>query len=119
MLNRKCARLCGTPPPTVSTTVQGRQERMRYGSTKSPEAIIKMRYSAMVIDVQRESPDKTSHNVDVNSMDDLAKLAERYNVMILHEVRNHKHVYYVHADGSTYRFSIGKDTDNFPGEMPK
>lgn len=92
---------------------------IQSSTTKSPEAIIKMRYSAMVIDVQRESPDKTSHNVDVNSMDDLAKLAERYNVMILHEVRNHKHVYYVHADGSTYRFSIGKDTDNFPGEMPK
>ena len=76
--------------------------------SKSPQTIAQMKYNVMVIDIQNGGVDEASRIVDVNSMDDLAKLAERYNAMILHETRQDEHVYFVRADGTTYRFSSGK-----------
>jgi hypothetical protein len=75
--------------------------------SKSPQAVAQMKYNVMVIDIQSGGVDEASRIVDVNSMDDLAKLAERYNAMILHETRKDEHVYFVRADGTTYRFSSG------------
>ena len=74
-------------------------------TSKSPQAIAQLKYSVMVVDIQSGGVDKASRIVDVNSIEDLAKLAERYNAMILHETRNDEHVYFVRADGTTYRFS--------------
>jgi signal peptidase I len=76
--------------------------------SKSPQTIAQMKYNVMVVDIQSEGVDEASRIVDVNSIDDLAKLAERYNAMILHETRKDEHVYFVRADGTTYRFSSGK-----------
>lgn len=67
-----------------------------------------MKYNIVVVDIQSGGADEASRIVDVNSMDDLAKLAERYNAVILHETRTNEHVYFVRADGTTYRFSLGK-----------
>jgi len=77
-------------------------------TSKSPQAIAQMKYNVMVIDVQNTGAAKASQIVDVNSMDDLAKLAERFNAVILHETRKDGHVYIVHAEGTTYRFSSGQ-----------
>lgn len=74
--------------------------------SKSPQANIQMKYAAIFIDIQSGGVDESSRVVDVNSIDDLAKLAERYNAMILHETRKDTHVYFVRADGTTYRYSV-------------
>jgi signal peptidase I len=76
--------------------------------SKSPQAVAQMKYNVVVVDIQSGGVDEVSRIVNVNSMDDLAKLAERYNAMILHETRTNEHVYFVRADGTTYRFSLGK-----------
>lgn len=76
--------------------------------SKSPQAVVQMKYNIVVVDIQSGGADEASRIVDVNSMDDLAKLAERYNAVILHETRTNEHVYFVRADGTTYRFSLGK-----------
>jgi hypothetical protein len=39
-------------------------------------------------------------------MEALAKLAERFNTMILHEKQDHLHTYYVQAGSTTYRFTM-------------
>jgi hypothetical protein len=44
--------------------------------------------------------------VDVSSIDDLGKLAERFNTMILHAQTDNVHVYFVQGDGTLYRFVI-------------
>lgn len=86
---------------------------------KSPQAVIQMKYPAMFIDIQSGGVDESVRVVEVNSIDDLAKLAERYNAMILHETRINRHVYFVRADGATYRFSAGKDSEGLHGEVSK
>ncbi len=95
------------------------EKYIQSSTSKSPEAIIQIKYSALVVDIQNEDLKETSRAVIVNSIDDLAKLAERYNAMILHETRNEEHIYYVHADGTTYRFSTGKNMVPPTEEMPK
>ena len=44
--------------------------------------------------------------IDVTSMDDLAKLAERQGTMILHMTINFLHYYLVQNNGTTYRYVI-------------
>jgi hypothetical protein len=39
-------------------------------------------------------------------MEALAKLAERFNTMILHGIENNLHTYYVQSGGTTYRFVL-------------
>ena len=52
----------------------------------------------------------TTSTVDVTTIDNLAKLAERHGTMILHMSRNFLHYYLVQANNITYRYviSIGK-----------
>ena len=42
--------------------------------------------------------------IEVTTIEDLAKLAERQNSMILHMNRDFLHYYFVQSDGATYRF---------------
>jgi hypothetical protein len=42
--------------------------------------------------------------IDVESIDDLARLAERAGVMVLHEAKGTTHQYFVQDGPSTYRY---------------
>ncbi|HET7143872.1 MAG TPA: hypothetical protein VFI68_07645, partial [Anaerolineales bacterium] len=84
----------------------------------SPQAIAQMKYSTMLVDIQNGGLDENSRIVDVNSLGDLAKIAERFNAMILHETREDEHIYFVRADGATYRFSTGRNSGGSAGEKP-
>lgn len=64
---------------------------------------VSMKYASLLVEIKSGSLKKSSQLIDVTSIDSLAKLAERYNVMILHEVQGHMHFYYVQGDGVTYR----------------
>jgi hypothetical protein len=48
--------------------------------------------------------------VEVTAIEDLAKLAERFNTVILHERRGVSHAYYVRGEGTAYRFVIADRT---------
>jgi signal peptidase I len=92
---------------------------------QSEDALIRLRYGSILVDVYEKSLEPTSTIIDVTSMDDLAKLAERQGTMVLHMVINFLHYYLVQNNGTTYRYvvSTGKkgiiENDLDPNEMPK
>ena len=64
---------------------------------------IEARLGAMLVSVRSD----VAHGervIDVESIDDLAKLAERAGVMVLHEARGTAHLYFVQDGPSTYRY---------------
>ena len=73
-------------------------------SKQDPEAYNRLRYGALVIDVQAQALERLFNLIDVASLEDLAKLAEHQNSMILHVARANVHTYFVQSDGSSYRF---------------
>ncbi len=72
----------------------------------SQEAAIRMRYGALLVNVYERGLESLASVIDVTSIDDLARLAERHGAMILHMTRNSLHYYFVQHDGVTYRFII-------------
>ena len=93
-------------------------------ASQSEDALIRLRYSSMLVNVYEKNLERTSTIIDVASIDDLAKLAERQGAMILHMVINFLHYYLVQNNGTTYRYvvSTGKkgiiENDSVPDEMP-
>ncbi|HKI53750.1 MAG TPA: signal peptidase I [Anaerolineales bacterium] len=73
-------------------------------SDRDPVRFIRTRYGSMLIDIQHADTIDSSTPIDVSSIDDLGKLAERFNAMILHAEFGHSHAYYVQGEGTTYRF---------------
>jgi predicted P-loop ATPase/GTPase len=67
-------------------------------------ALISMKYSSLIVDVYDRGVETISPVIDITSMDDLAKIAERQNSMILHMARNQTHYYLVQNNGTTYRY---------------
>lgn len=67
---------------------------------------IRIKFGAMLVDVQKTKLGSSKSLIEVSSIEDLAKLAERHNTMILHETQVNLHIYYVQADTSIYRFVL-------------
>jgi len=83
--------------------------RLQNLSKSNQERFIRMRYDSLVIDVQDATAISASNVIDVTSIDHLAKLAERFNTMILHEINENGHTYFVKGEEITYRFMINAD----------
>ena len=66
----------------------------------------------MMIDMQNTDGFDSSAAVDVSSIEDLGKLAERFNVLILHTANGNSHAYYVQGEGTTYRFVLTVETES-------
>ena len=84
--------------------------KLQRFSRSDQEAFIRMKYGNALIDIQ---PAASLHNaapIEVTSMDDLAKLAERFHTMILHERRSGSHAYYVQTEGMAYWFVMADGT---------
>src|SRR5215216_2415403 len=77
---------------------------------QSQEALIRLKYSGLLVNVYERNLAPASTLVDVTNIDELAKLAERHNTVILHMALNFIHYYMVQSNGLTYRyvFSAGK-----------
>ena len=71
-----------------------------------PESAVHMRYGSMMVHIQNAGLSEISLIIDVQSIDDLAKLAERFNTVLLHENNGGKHSYLVNTEGAIYRFVI-------------
>ncbi len=82
-----------------------------FRTTKeSQEALIRLRYGGLLVNVYERNLEPASMLIDVTTIDELAKLAERHNTVILHMTLNFLHYYLVQCNGLTYRyvFSAGK-----------
>lgn len=84
-------------------------------SRRSEESIIRLKYSNLLIGVYEQGLASLSPVIDVTSIDDLARLAERQNAMIMHLTHEDVHYYLVQVEGKTYRYMTGQDRTAIPG----
>lgn len=90
-----------------------------YGTAHaSQEALIRLKYGALLMDVYESTLESTATSIDVASIDDLARLAERQSTMILHMTRNFLHYYLVQGSGVTYRYVISTRKKGVPAVEP-
>jgi signal peptidase I len=86
---------------------------------QNQEALIHLKYGTLLVDIYDGAYEPAPPIIDVTSIDNLAKLAERHNTMILHIPRDFLHDYIVQGINVTYRFSISTRTNNsVPARMP-
>ena len=71
---------------------------------RSQETLIRIKYGSMIMNVYERDFENIPALIEVTTIEDLAKLAERQNSMILHMNRDFLHYYFVQSDGATYRF---------------
>ena len=83
--------------------------RLQNLSRLDQEKYFRMKYYPLLIDVQDMEFRTTTGMIDVDSMEALAKLAERFNGVILHGAQGNRHTYIVQADGNTFRFTMVAD----------
>ena len=69
-------------------------------------AFINLRYGSLLIDIYDGGLETFSPVIETKTIDNLAKIAERQNVMILHMVRDSFHFYFVQSSGTTYRYVV-------------
>lgn len=81
---------------------------------RSQEALIRIKYGALLMEVYDRGFESTSPVIDVATIDDLAKLAERQNTMILHMMRDYLQFYLVQSEGATYRYVISEGRNSPP-----
>ena len=74
------------------------------------EALIRLKYGGLLVNMYERDLAPASIVIDVTTIDELAKLAERHNTVILHMTLNFVHYYMVQCNGLTYRyvFSAGR-----------
>ncbi len=77
---------------------------------QSQEALIRLRYGPLLVNVYERDFAPAAMFIDVTTIGELAKLAERHSTVILHMTFNFLHCYLVQCNGITYRyvFSTGK-----------
>ena len=85
---------------------------------ESQEALIRLKYGSLLVEVDGEGFEPTPPVVDVSSIENLARLAERNDAMILHISRNYFHDYLVQANSATYRYSISAEANLNSASMP-
>jgi hypothetical protein len=84
--------------------------KMQELSKQDQSRFIRMKYKSMMVDVHQTMLVNKADIVDVASIDDLAKLAEKFSTMILHTEGSALHSYYVRDNGATYRFMLPVET---------
>lgn len=77
---------------------------------RSQEDLIRLRYGGLLVNVYERDFAPAAMLIEVTTIDELAKLAERHSTVILHMTFNFLHSYLVQCNGITYRyvFSAGK-----------
>ncbi|MCB9110645.1 MAG: signal peptidase I [Anaerolineales bacterium] len=75
-------------------------------ASQSEEALNRLKYGALLVNIHEQSLEPSASVIDVSTMDDLARLAERNGTMILHMPRGFLHFYFVQSGGVTYRYFI-------------
>jgi signal peptidase I len=79
------------------------------GTRDNLETYIRLKYGMLLMEIQEHGFEVTSPVIDVNNIDDLARMAERQNTMILHMNFNFTNYYLVQTQGMTYRYTVSND----------
>lgn len=74
------------------------------GTRSDRDAFIRLKFGGLLMDVQEYAFDASTPFIDVNTIDDLARMAERQNTMILHATYRFTDFYLVQTPGITYRY---------------
>jgi signal peptidase I len=77
---------------------------------QSQQALIQLKYRDLLMDVHEQIPEPLSTTIDVHRIDDLARIAERQNTMILHMSLNYVDYYLVQGNGMTYRYAVDNNS---------
>lgn len=83
---------------------------------KDPAGLIRLKYDALIVEVHDAESLNAVQRINISSMDDLAKLAERYNSMIFHEMNGSVHSYFIKHNGAIYQFALNDNLVNLQGE---
>jgi signal peptidase I len=86
-----------------------------HTAQRSQDAFIRLRYGSLLVEVYERGLETLTPTIEVSSIDDLAKIAERQNAMILHMLRDSLHFYFVQSNATTYRYVVN-DTKNGPAK---
>jgi signal peptidase I len=73
---------------------------------QNQDALIRLKYGGILMDVHEDTIQPSRQIIEVASIDDLARLAERQNMMILHMQLNFLHFYMIQIHGTTYRHLV-------------
>jgi signal peptidase I len=89
--------------------------QLEHIARNDQESFVRIKYDPLVIDVEENSlPNSQKQLVNVNSIDDLAKLAEKHNTLILHRSQESLENYFVNVDGLSYIYSqVKRGQDGF------
>lgn len=83
-------------------------------SRTSQSTGIQLRYSPMIVNVQKQPPALRRGDVEVQKFEDLARLAERNNSVILHEFdQDGTHTYLVEEENTIYHLKFKESIPNF------
>lgn len=74
--------------------------------SQTEDGLFQLKYGGMIVNVHEQKLEPYSIVVDVDTMDDLARLADRHGGMILHMQRNFLHYYFVQGNGTMYRYVV-------------
>lgn len=85
---------------------------------QNEEAMIRLKYGALLVNVYERDIEPVSRLIDVTTIDELAKLAERQSTVILHMMINFLHFYYVQSNDVTYRYMFSTGILNTPAIEP-
>lgn len=85
-------------------------------TSQNEQALIRLKYGGMLVDVYEQNLAPASSIIDVRTIDDLARLAEKRGTMILHMTRNSLHYYFVQNNSTTYRYVVGAVEDSMLAE---
>jgi len=91
--------LAGLLAVLLVVTLLGRRSRAAY---------IRIKYGGLLVESRPGKETASQLVTEVTSIDDLAKLAERLNLPILHACRRAKHSYSVEADHRSYRYMLAE-----------
>lgn len=79
---------------------------------RNPASLIRLKYDALIVDTQYIEPAANTQVIEITTIDSLAKLAERFNSMILHSVNGNIHAYFLQKDGMIYQFILNDKSLN-------
>ncbi len=82
----------------------------------NPAALIRLKYDSLIVEIDDTESINKLHRVDITSMDDLVKLAERHNSMIFHEANENMHTFFIKINETVYQFKLHGDLANSRGD---
>lgn len=85
-------------------------------ASQNEQALIRLKYGGMLVDVYEQNLAPASSIIDVRTIDDLARLAEKQGTMILHMTRNFLHYYFVQNNSTTYRYVVSSGNQSLLAE---